>query len=168
MFGAKCKDLKPEILEEMWAIRSKDFERCNISDNHSIYRICEDSYKAAISHKSLVNDEHSHSALRKMAGVGLFVKQQQRDNGKAGYNNPAELLALIEDSSALKSIHPDLFEQYKFNENIGAIMRLQLGNELSPEMISQINTAYNGLSSQEKTQDVPKTGKGQDEIIMNN
>ena len=84
LFGAKYskekKNINLDVLKEMWDIRSKDFQNCNISENHFVYQICQDSYEAAMQKKALVNDENSHHALRKMAGLGLYFKQQQRDN----------------------------------------------------------------------------------------
>ena len=71
-----------ETLREMWEIRSQDFASCNISENNFVYQICKDSYEAAMSGRILVNDQNSHHALRKMAGIGLYLKQQQRDRGK--------------------------------------------------------------------------------------
>lgn len=71
-----------------------------------------------ISGKLMVNDENSHHALRKMAGLGLFFKQQQRDNGTISYNNPQELLQLLQCSHSLKTFHPELFDRYAFKKKI--------------------------------------------------
>lgn len=46
--------------------------------------------------RALVNDENSHHALRKMSAIGLWLKQQQRDNGHIEYNNPKEIMQLME------------------------------------------------------------------------
>lgn len=145
LFGAKYasegKEVDMDTITKMWDIRSHDFERCNISENNFVYRICEDSYQAALSGKPMVNDENSHHALRKMAGLGLWLKQQQRDNGIISYNNPQELLYLLECSSTLKTFHPELFEEYAFDENINALYRLQLENEMPQEIVESIETA---------------------------
>ena len=145
LFGAKYagegKDVDTDTLTKMWDIRSQDFERCNISDNNFVYRICEDSYQAALSGKPMVNDENSHHALRKMAGLGLYLKQQQRDNGIVSYNNPQELSYLLECASSLKTFHPELFEEYAFGENINALCRLQLENKMPKEIVSSIEAA---------------------------
>lgn len=68
--------------------------------------------------KSLVNDKASHHALRKMHGIGLFCSQQKRDEKEIEYNNPKELLELIQASRTLKGVHPELFEKYQFQKNI--------------------------------------------------
>ncbi len=48
LFGAKYshegKDVDTDTLTKMWDIRSKDFERCNISENNFVHAICQDSY----------------------------------------------------------------------------------------------------------------------------
>ena len=100
LFGAKYshegKDVDIDSLTKMWNIRSRDFERCNIGENNFVYAICHDSYQSALSGKAMVNDENSHHALRKMAGLGLYLKQQQRDTGEVSFNNPQELLQLLQ------------------------------------------------------------------------
>lgn len=141
LFGAKYIQSGEKIdiptLKQIWEIRSKDFDRCNISNNNFIYAICEDSYKSALMGVPIVNDENSHHALRKMAGLGLFLKQQQRDTGNIEYNNPQELLNFIQASKGLKQLHPDLFSRYNFRENIKVLCDLQLENQL-PETVSKI------------------------------
>ncbi len=163
LFGAKYasegKEVDMDSLTKMWNIRSQDFERCNVSENNFVYRICEDSYQSAQSGKAMVNDENSHHALRKMAGLGLYLKQMQRDNGEISYNNPQELLYLLECSSSLKTFHPELFEEYAFEENINALCRLQLENELSEEMVNQITSfkerIFNGINREaQSTQEI--------------
>ena len=71
-----------------------------------------------MSGRILVNDQNSHHALRKMAGIGLYLKQQQRDRGKVVYDNPMELLELLSSSKSLKVFHPDLYERYAFEQNL--------------------------------------------------
>lgn len=163
LFGAKYasegKEVDMDSLTKMWNIRSQDFERCNVSENNFVYRICEDSYQSAQSGQAMVNDENSHHALRKMAGLGLYLKQMQRDNGEISYNNPQELLYLLECSSSLKTFHPELFEEYAFEENINALCRLQLENELSEEMVNQITSfkerIFNGINREaQSTQEI--------------
>lgn len=128
LFGAKYASQGQQIdidtLDEMWEMRSKDFENCNVSRNHFVYRICEDAHTSVQNGKALVNDENSHHALRKMAGIGLYLKQQQRDGQKPQYNNLQELQNLIEVSRTLKGVHPDLFDKYKFSENINVLCSL--------------------------------------------
>lgn len=144
LFGGKYsqegEEIDKEALTRMWDIRSKDFEWCNIDTNYFTYRICQDSYDSAISGKALVNDENSHHALRKMAGLGLYLKQQ-KDNGEIAYNNPQELLQLLKCSSTLKKSHPDLFDRYAFAQNINVLCTLQLQNDLSSKTIQSIETA---------------------------
>lgn len=149
LFGAKYahegKDIDLDSLTRMWDIRSKDFERCNISQSNFVYAICKDSFEAAKSGSSVVNDENSHHALRKIAGLGLYLKQQQRDSAELSYNNPQELLQLLECSSSLKTFHPELFDKYAFKENIDVLCRLQLEHELSDEVIHTIKDSQNQL-----------------------
>ncbi len=149
LFGSKYsqegKQVDTETLTKMWNIRSKDFEGCNIGRNNFVYRICEDSYNSAISGKAMINDENSHHALRKMAGLGLYLKQQQRDNGEISYNNSQELLQLLKCSSSLKTFHPELFDRYGFTQNIKVLCKLQLKNELSSEIVQAIKEAQDGI-----------------------
>ena len=95
----------------------------------------------------MVNDENSHHALRKMAGLGLFLKQQQRDNGTISYNNPQELLQLLQCSHSLKTFHPELFDRYAFKENIDVLCKLQLEHQLPNEIISSIKTFQDEIST---------------------
>ena len=142
LFGAKYshegKSIDVDTLTKMWEIRSKDFEGCNISQNNFVYKICHDAYESILSGKPLVNDENSHHALRKMAGLGLFLKQQQRDSGEISYNNPQELLQLLQCSKSLKTFHPELFDKYAFKENINALCDLQLKQSLPKEISNAI------------------------------
>ncbi len=164
LFGAKYgqerKEINKKAIEEMWELRSQDFEHCNISENHFVYQICQDSYEAAMEGKALVNDENSHHALRKMAGLGLYFKQQQRDNGEIQFNNPNELLGLLEASKTLKAFHPNLFEKYQFSKNINQIVRLQLEQELSEQTKEQIESAQKALF-QEREEIQPQEMKEQ-------
>lgn len=160
LFGAKYaqerKEVDKDAIEEMWQIRSKDFENCDISENHFVYQICQDSYQSAIQSKALVNDENSHHALRKMAGLGLYFKQQQRNKEKIQYHNPNELLGLLEASKTLKTFHPDLFEKYQFSKNLNQIVRLQLEQELPEETKEQIENAQKALFQEKKEIQIPK------------
>ena len=165
LFGAKYshegKDVDIDSLTKMWNIRSRDFERCNIGENNFVYAICHDSYQSALSGKAMVNDENSHHALRKMAGLGLYLKQQQRDTGEVSFNNPQELLQLLQCSSSLKTFHPELFDKYAFEDNINVLCDLQLKHEL-PSEISQCihdakNQIYNRTAKAELNQDSKST-----------
>lgn len=80
-----------------------------------------------------------------MAGLGLYLKQQQRDNGTISYNNLQELLQLLQCSSSLKTFHPELFDRYAFKENINVLCRLQLENELPDELVSSIKTYQDNI-----------------------
>ena len=135
------KQIDIEILTEMWQIRSQDFVNCNISENNFVYQICKDSYEAAISGRSLVNDQNSHHTLRKMAGLGLYLKQQQRDRGKIVYDNPEELIELLSCSRSLKVLHPDLYEKYAFETNIDVLCKLQLSRDLPEQFEEEIKSA---------------------------
>lgn len=150
LFGGKYAQEGIEIdlktLSKMWQIRSKDFEGCNIGPNHFVYAICSDAYQSAVSGKAMVNDENSHHALRKMAGIGLYLKQQQRDNGQISYNNPQELLSLLGCSKTLQSFHPGLFEKYAFGKNLDVLCNLQLSHNLKPEVSDAIKKAQQQLS----------------------
>ena len=152
LFGAKYSregiKIDTDSLTQIWNIRSKDFERCNVSEYSFIYAICQDSYNAAISGKSMVNDENSHHALRKIAGIGLYLKQERRNTGDISYNNPQELLRLLECSSTLKSLHPDLFEKYAFQNNLDVLCKLQLSQELPPEISDSIRNAQHLVSTE--------------------
>ena len=163
LFGGKYssegKEINTDTLSQMWDIRSKDFKSCNIPNNNFVYAICQDSYEAAISGIALVNDENSHHALKKMAGIGLFLKQQQRDKGTINYNNPQELLELLRASKSLKTFHPDLFGKYAFEENINTLCDLQLQNHLPDSVSKTIKDAqanvFEDLSVNRKSPDNP-------------
>lgn len=135
------KQIDTETLREMWQIRSQDFANCNISENNFVYQICKNSYEAVISGRGLVNDQNSHHALRKMAGLGLYLKQQQRDRGKIVYDNPEELLELLRCSKSLKTLHPDLYKKYAFEANIDVLCRLQLSRDLPEQFEEEIKSA---------------------------
>lgn len=170
LFGAKYshegKDVDIDTLTKMWNIRSQDFERCNIGTNNFVYSICQDSYQSALTGKALVNEENSHHALRKMAGLGLYLKQQQRDTGEISYNNPQELLQFLQCSSALKTFHPDLFDKYAFEKNINTLCKLQLQHELPPEISQSIQDAKNELYSKDMKVDEPSKDTKSTEIEL--
>lgn len=154
LLGAKYAeegvDINQETLKEMWKIRSQDFARCGVSENNFVYKICEDSYQASQEGRALVNDEASHHALRRMAGIGLFLNTQKVRDGKVEYNNPDELLELLEASRTLKGVHPDLFEKYGFEENLQVIAKLQLEKENSLE--SRIGKAMDAVFGEQTTE----------------
>lgn len=159
LFAAKYRQENQQIdtdtLQQMWKIRSQDFERCGVSQDSFIYKICEESYLAAMQGKAPVNDENSHHALRKMAGIGLYLKQQ-RDGNEVEYNNPSELLQLIECAKTLKTFHPDLFKRYQFEQSINAIMRLQLQQELPEEIVQRLQQAKKNLQQDNLVQENKK------------
>lgn len=163
LFGAKYshegKDIDIDTLTKMWDIHSKDFEGCNIGDNNFVYAICQDAYQSALSGKPMVNDENSHHALRKMAGLGLYLKQQQRDTGTVSYNNPQELLQFLQCSSSLKTFHPDLFDKYAFEENLNVLCKLQLEQELPDEISQSIQDAQNQIYNKARTTDSNRDSK---------
>lgn len=142
-----------ENIEKMWELRSGDFERCGISENNFVYQICEQSYNAAISGNALVNDEGSHSALRKMAGIGLYLMQQQRDTGRVEYNNLHEFMDLVADSQVLKQQHPKLYKGLKFDENISRLYEMQI-EHLDERSRQELKEFYNShTSSKEEKED---------------
>ena len=149
LFGAKYshegKDVNIDTLTKMWNIRSHDFERCNISEINFVYAICQDCYQAALTGRAIVNDENSHHALRKMAGLGLYLKQQQRDTKEVSFNNPQELLQLLQCSSSLKTFHPDLFDRYAFEDNINLLCNLQLQHDIPNELSQAIQDVKNQI-----------------------
>lgn len=124
-------DIDKETLKDMWELRKQDFERCGVSENSFVYRICEDAYQASQDGRALVNDEASHHALRKMAGIGLYLSTQKTRENKMEYNNPAELLELVETSRTLAGVHPDLFTKYGFDKNLQTIVKIQPESALS-------------------------------------
>ena len=148
LLGAKYAqeghDVNQDTLKEMWDIRSQDFARCGVSENSFVYKICEDAYHAAM------NDEASHHALRRMAGIGLFLTQQKSREGKAEYNNPSEFLELLECSRTLKGVHPELFKKYGFQENLQTIARLQLEKQSGLE--TRIQSAMESVFGEPTTE----------------
>lgn len=129
-----------EALDEMWNIRSKDFEHAGIMDQSFVYKICEDAYQSVQDGKALVNDEASHHALRKMAAIGLYCSQQRRDKENIKYNNPGELLELLETARTLKGVHPDLYEKYQFQANLERLCELQPENSLQNRIQKAMET----------------------------
>lgn len=159
LFGAKYasegQQIDIDTLDEMWELRSQDFGNCNISENHFVYRICEDAHTAAQAGRALVNDENSHHALRKMAGIGLYLKQQQRDGQEVQYDNLSELQTLIEASRTLKGVHPDLFERYRFGENINVLCNLierNLDEQTKQQLFASRDELLQGPKQTGKTQ----------------
>lgn len=138
-YGQEKEDINLDTLKEMWEIRCKDFENTGVSKNNFVYQICEDSYIASQEKRALVNDESSHQALRKMSGIGLHLQQQKRDDKEIEYNNPNELLELLESSKVLKGVHPELFEKYKFSQNLDRLVELQPESSLSKRIRAIMN-----------------------------
>lgn len=139
---ADGNDIDLDGVKRIWELRSQDFERCGISENHFVYQICKQSYDSAISGQALVNDENSHSALRKMSGIGLYLMQQKRDRGTVEYNNPNELISLVEDSKMLKLKYPELYETFRFDDNLGVLYELQQ-THLNEKSKAALDMAYN-------------------------
>lgn len=142
-YAAEGVDINKATLKEMWEIRSQDFARCGISENNFVYAICEDSYEASQAGRALVNDEASHTALTEMADIGLFLNRQKARDEKVEFNNPDQLLRLLEASRTLKGVHPELFERYGFEQNLQTIARLQLEKESS--LAGRIETAMDAF-----------------------
>lgn len=159
LLGAKYaeegKDVNKNTLKEMWNIRSGDFARCGISENNFVYKICEDAFQASQNGRALVNDEGSHHALRSMADIGLFLNRQRTQGQNLEFNNPAQLLELLEASRTLKGVHPDLFEKYGFKENLQVIAKLQLEKDNSLE--HKIQGAMDSVLGENISDRTPKT-----------
>lgn len=149
-YKSENKDVDLESVKAMWEIRKGDFENCNISEKNFVYKICEDAFNSAIEGKALVNDESSHHALRKMAAIGLWLNQQKRDRGLIEYNNPTELLGLIQASKSLRVFHPDLFKKYQFSENISRLCNLQLEHGISDKTANTISDAYQDMMGEKE------------------
>ena len=149
-YRAQGKQIDTSSINEIWEIRKQDFERCNISENNFVYRIVQDSHESAMSGKPLVNDSKSHHALRKMAGIGLYLYQQKRDNKQVSYDNPQELLELLSSAKSLKMLHPELFERYAFISNINKLCELQLSQDLPQELQDFVKEAQAELQFSEK------------------
>ncbi len=160
LFGAKYasegKEIDIQALDEMWNIRSKDFENCKVSENNFIYSICQDAHNAAVNGRVLVNDENSHHALRKMAGIGLYLKQQQRDGQKVCFDNLTELQTLMASSKTLKGLHRDLFDKYKFGDNIEVLCNLMLENNLDDKTKQALLASRDELLTDEKPKELLK------------
>ena len=154
LLGAKYAQEGHEIekttLQEMWDIRSGDFSRCGILPNNFVYKICEDAYKASQEGRALVNDEASHHALRSMADIGLFLNRQKYQGKEVEFNNPSQLMELLEASRTLKGIHPDLFEKYGFKENLEVLAKLQLqrNGDLEPKIQGAMNAIFHPVTAE--------------------
>lgn len=138
------QNINIDNIKRMWELRSSDFERCSIGENHFVYQICKQSYDSAINGEALVDDEKSHSALRKMAGIGLYLMQQKREN-KIDYNNYGEFIELIDNSEQLKRKYPRLYDRFRFYDNIKVLYDLQL-KHLNPEQKKKLDEVYNAYS----------------------
>lgn len=140
-YRSEGQNINIDNIKKMWELRSGDFERCGIGDNHFVYQICKQSYDSAINGNALVDDEKSHSSLRKMAGVGLYLMQQKREN-RIDYNNYGELMELIDNSNTLKRKYPALYERFRFSDNLRVLYDLQSKN-LNSEQKKKLDDAYN-------------------------
>ncbi len=167
LLGAKYSnegyDINIQTLQDMWDIRSKDFANAGVSNKSFVYKICEDSFISAKTGKTLVNDEASHHALRKMAGIGLYLSQQKRDQKPIEYNNPQELLGLLQASRTLKGVHPELYDRYKFEDNLKKMVELQPENPFS----KHIDNAMNELTSSTEKDNNSENNNELDEIDVN-
>ena len=163
LLGAKYaeegQDIDKATLQEMWDIRSSDFAECGILENNFVYKICEDAFKASQNGRALVNDEASHHALRSMADIGLFLNNQKARGEKVEFNNPSQLLELLEASRTLKGVHPELFEKYAFRENLQTIAKLQLEKDNSME--TRIQNAMDSVFEEHSSE---KTSEKEDVI----
>lgn len=162
-YAFEGKDVNLETIERIWNLRKGDFERCGVQTNNFIYQICEQSYKSAMSKRALVNDESSHSALRKMAGIGLYLMQQKRENGQdIDYNNFGELMDLIEDAKQLKQRHPILHGELKFENNLNMLYRIQRIhlNEQSRVELDNMYNEYKSMKEKENRGNETPSGDG--------
>lgn len=149
-YGQEGVDVDKETLKEMWEIRNGDFARCGVSENNFVYKICEEAYRASQKGRALVNDEASHTALTEMADIGLFLNKQKARGEKVEFNNPDQLMRLLEGARTLKGVHPELFERYGFEQNLQTIARLQLEKESSLE--DRIQTAMDAVFGEQATE----------------
>lgn len=158
LLGAKYAqegvDVNKETLKQMWDIRSQDFARCGVSENNFVYQICKDSYEASQKGRALVNDEGSHIALTEMADIGLFLNKQKARDEKVEFNNPEQLLRLLEGARTLKGVHPELFEKYGFKQNLQSIARLQLerDNSLADRIEKAMDLAFGEQTIERRTE----------------
>lgn len=153
-YGQEGVDINKETLKEMWEIRCQDFARCSVSENNFVYKICEEAYEASQKGRALVNDEASHTALTEMADIGLFLNRQKARDEKVEFNNPDQLLRLLEASRTLKGVHPELFERYGFEQNLQTITRLQLEKEssLEPRIQRAMDAIFEEQNTEKKTE----------------
>ncbi len=127
-----------ESLTDLWNIRSESFKNMGISEDNFVYKIVEASYESAIKSESLVSDPISHIALRRTAGVGLYLMQQKRDTGTMNYNNSAEMMELLKASVILKDNHPDLFEDVSVRDFTSLVVDLCPKDNLSNFQMKEI------------------------------
>lgn len=162
-YSSEGKDINVEAIERIWDLRKGDFARCGIQTNNFVYQICEKSYNTAVSKTALVSDEGSHRALRKMAGIGLYLMQQRRERGQdIDYNNFGELMDLIEDSMALKQRHPILHDELKFENNLNMLYRIQRThlNEQSKVELDDMYNEYKNIQEKENEENKHQSGEG--------
>lgn len=162
-YASEGKDVNLETIERIWSLRKGDFERCGIQANNFIYQICEQSYKSAMSKRALVTDENSHSALREMARIGLYLMQQKREKGQdIDYNNFGELMNLIENSKSLKQGYPILHGELKFENNLNILYRIQRIhlNEQSREELDDMYNEYKNMQQRENRGNQPPNDEG--------
>lgn len=160
-YRSQGKEVDLSAINGIWEIRKGDFERCNISENNFVYKIVQDSYESAVSGKVLVRDSQSHSALRKLAGIGLHLYKEKRDNNQISYNNPQELLELLNNAKSLAMFHPELYKRYAVQSNINTICELQLSQELPEQVQQAIKQMQTELQVYEQKQSETKTSSNQ-------
>lgn len=154
-YAGEGANIDKETLKEMWELRKHDFEHCGVSENNFVYRICEDAYEASQEGRALVNDEASHHALRKMAGIGLYLSTQKTRENKIEYNNPTELLELVEVSRTLAGVHPDLFAKYGFDRNLQTMLKIQPESALSSRIDTAMKEIFEEKSKASNNSQVP-------------
>ncbi len=165
-YRSQGKEVDLSAINGIWDIRKGDFDGCGISENNFVYRIVQDAYESAVSGKSLVNDSQSHSALRKLADIGLFLYKQKRDNKTISYDNPQELLELLNSAKGLCKFHPELYKRYAVQSNINRICELQLSQELPMQIQEAIKRGQTELQVYEQDQSETKRNNGQYEKTL--
>lgn len=143
-YKAEGRQINETTLDEMWDIRKKDFEHAGVTETSFVYKICEDSYQAIKENKILVSDDKSHMALRKMVGIGLYLMQQNRDGGEIKYDNPGELLELLENAQTLKQKHSKLFEKYRIEANLAKLAEMQKDTPLKETINKKLEELLQG------------------------
>ncbi len=69
------------------------------------------------------------------------MDKKNRTNEEIVYDNPKELLELLNSSKSLKAFHPDLYKKYAFEANMDVLCRLQLSRDLPEQFEEKIKSA---------------------------